>query len=96
MDSDIGPANNDPEPMPNRYIAVQEFSATLETPNSRLACLLAAESAEPAHPWVNIKSDKIAMFLVLESNGQFRGSIGSVSPVVLTQIRQFSASAKDG
>lgn len=96
MDSDTGPANNDPEPMPNRYIAVQRFSATWDTPNSRLASLLAGESAEPANPWVNIKSDKIATFFDLDGNDQFRGSMGSVFPVVLTQIRPSSASGKDG
>jgi hypothetical protein len=71
IDSDNGPANRDPEPIPKRYIAVARFSATWDTPNSRLTCSLAGESADPAHAWVKIKSDKIAMFLDLDSNGQF-------------------------
>jgi len=93
-DSDIGPANRDPEPMPNKYIAVERFSATWDTPNSRLASSLAGESAEPAHAWVNIKSDNIAMFLDLDASDQFFGSMGSVSPVVLTQMCSFSVSVK--
>lgn len=92
--SDNGPAKKEPEPIPNRYIAVDRSWAVWDTPNSRLARSLAGESAEPAHPCVNIRNTRIPMFLDLDSSVQFLGSSGSASPLVFTQIQPWLSGAR--
>lgn len=77
--------------MPKRYMAVDRFSATLLTPNSLLALVLAMDSAAPAHACTKMRKDRMAMFLHLSRSGQFLGSSGSSSPDVTTRCRPFSS-----
>src|SRR3569833_2005735 len=84
--SERGPPRSEPDPMPNRYKAVDKFSVTFEILNSWLACALAMDSAAPAQACVKTRSERTAMFLHRAANGQFLGSIGSSSEEPTTHI----------